>query len=413
MPNHLSPLRALLGFQGNHCASPKVFGAKGDGVTDDLVAIQNTINHLKTLKGGGTLVIDGIYRITNQLEMDTRVSIEGTGSGIVGGSSSAIMLDHATSSVFAWNAAVSGFGYMRQRVRNVFVGAKQANTGSVFGNAASSPLDLLLENVTVNESPGFGLLSGNVWSSGVSSRLTFKNCWLSTVGTSSFAAGNADDELTFDNCRFQTPSGASAHVLSMAAGRLRVTGSDFFGGASPTGSAGFIHTGAAAITRAYGNTFRSSNGDVWPAFTWASGARLVGRDNTIEGGARFTPTGSTPAVLANGSNLQRVNNQRLTLSTPINTTINDDWEQVTITQVNAGTPVWTLPNPLFAGQRLRINFQNSSGGSVTPTFSPSVNTIGQTIGAVPNNGYATYEFFVSDMVTPDTYAWYVSVATHT
>ena len=158
MPIHRSPLRAYSGLQGNNCASPRVYGAKGDGVTDDRVAIQATIDHLKTLPGGGTLLVDGLYRVTDTLEMDSRVSIEGVGSAITSSATSAIYIDHATHSMFNWGTISSGFGYTNQRISNVLLGAKQANNARVFAQDATHPLHLLVDNVTFNEGPSFGLL---------------------------------------------------------------------------------------------------------------------------------------------------------------------------------------------------------------------------------------------------------------
>jgi parallel beta-helix repeat protein len=66
----------------NKQANVRLFGAKGDGVTDDTVAIQNGINYLSAL-GGGTLVFpSGRYRVTSQITLYGNIMIDGCNSTI-------------------------------------------------------------------------------------------------------------------------------------------------------------------------------------------------------------------------------------------------------------------------------------------------------------------------------------------
>lgn len=63
--------------------SAKDFGAKGDGVTDDTVAIQSAINHVQTI-GGGTVFLPGSHLISNTLVINDAsangtVTLTGTG----------------------------------------------------------------------------------------------------------------------------------------------------------------------------------------------------------------------------------------------------------------------------------------------------------------------------------------------
>lgn len=411
MPNHLSPLRALSGFQGNHCASPKVFGAKGDGVADDLVPMQNTINHLKGLRGGGTLVVDGRYRVTGALQMDARVSLEGTGSGNLATPSSAILLDHATSSLFTWAAAGGGPGSCRQRLKNFFIGAMQPNVGSVLANTASSPLDLLVENLAWNENPSTGNMQSAFWQSSVASYLRFKDCWFNQVSGASVVTTTAGDDLSFEGCKFLTPSGADSHVVAQNSGYLSLTGCEFVGGSTPTNGASFVHVGSSGIAKAVNNLFRSLDGNAWPSFTWGSGAVLVESGSIFSGnGVKFN--GSATAVLASGSRVSLNPDTRLSLAG--NAILPDYVENITIVATSSTSPTYTMPHCLFPGQRLRISVQNFTGGSMTPAFSPSVGSItNDTITSFTNGSYASYTFVVSDIVTAGTYLWFMTAAGHT
>lgn len=57
----------------------KVYGAKGDGVTDDTIAIQAAINTAETDGGGIVFLPQGTYKITSPLIMKSGVSLIGVG----------------------------------------------------------------------------------------------------------------------------------------------------------------------------------------------------------------------------------------------------------------------------------------------------------------------------------------------
>lgn len=58
--------------------TPEMFGAVGDGVTDDTVAIKNALTHLQT--SNGTLLLKSVYAISDTLVVPRGVSIVGTSS---------------------------------------------------------------------------------------------------------------------------------------------------------------------------------------------------------------------------------------------------------------------------------------------------------------------------------------------
>lgn len=63
-------------FQMDGCVSVKNFGAIGDGVTDDTIAIQNAINSLTT---GGTLFFQKGTYLSNPLKIKSRIILLGDG----------------------------------------------------------------------------------------------------------------------------------------------------------------------------------------------------------------------------------------------------------------------------------------------------------------------------------------------
>jgi hypothetical protein len=414
MPLHRSPVRTLAGFQGNQCASPRVFGAKGDGTTDDLAAIQATINELKALPGGGTMILDGRFRVSDTIEMDSKVSIEGVGSAVTSDSSSALILNHDSHPFFNWGSIAAGFGFTQQRIKNVLLDAAQANSQPVFNHANNHPLYLIVENLTFNTSPGFGLLNGNLWNSAVNSKLVFRDCEFNQtpVAPQLFVGNGDDDLLTLDHCRFRIGSNANSRAIDMQAGNLDVINCDFLIGSTPQAGAAWIHTGPAGITRASHNKFHSPSNDIMPSFTWQAGARLVESNNTyniltgpiVENSpALFTLSGSVPK-LAEGSRISpRANRHRGDGNASV--TLDDYVSHTNFEALTATTVTFTMPRIFMPGQHYRLTLKNSTGSSLTTVFTPW-NSIGGTITNIASGKYAFYEFIAADSVTLGTYAWY-------
>jgi parallel beta-helix repeat protein len=68
------------GQLANKQCNVRIFGAKGDGITDDTLAIQNAINYLNGL-GGGTLYFPkGTYKVTSQITLYGNLIFNGCNS---------------------------------------------------------------------------------------------------------------------------------------------------------------------------------------------------------------------------------------------------------------------------------------------------------------------------------------------
>lgn len=104
----------------------KVFGAKGDGMTDDTVAIQSAINAAYAAGGGVVLFPSGSYLITRTMQLRSGVSLEGvdmfsatirTGTtnltmfSMVFGSPSGANLSIRNIHIYCTNTGVKGFQF--------------------------------------------------------------------------------------------------------------------------------------------------------------------------------------------------------------------------------------------------------------------------------------------------------------
>lgn len=108
----------------------KQFGAKGDGVTDDTIAIQNAINYIAQRNGGIAYMPNGTYLVSSSLIMYSKVKLQGSSYKLVE------IRDHAN---LGQNPIILAQGTLEQRLNNITIeGIKirngSASTGSYSGD---------------------------------------------------------------------------------------------------------------------------------------------------------------------------------------------------------------------------------------------------------------------------------------
>lgn len=397
------------GIQGNGYVSPRVFGAKGDGLADDLTPIQNAINAAKNFNGGtgGTVVLDGSYRISNSLAMDSRVSLEGVCSGTSTSDGGALYMDHATNGMFSWT--VNAGGKAKGRISNLLLSAMQGNTGNVFDYTNGLPLDLLLDNVVFNPSTT-GLLQGRFFGfEATGSKLAMRNCKIHMSGTakSFLIVDSAAARVTLTDCELRTPTSYNTKLIDLQAGSLTAKGCDFLAGLTP-GTAPFINLGGtAAVAVSSDNTFRGSDGNVQVAYTWSAAGKLVATNN-VYGDSVFITALTDQGLLADHSKLE-LSPYDIFNDTTTTPSLPPLYDQLTYRLSNASAPTITMPPILYKGRVFRFNIKNESGSGWTPTFSGHVPMA--TVGALSSGLSACYTFIANDVVTPGTVQWMlVSVA---
>jgi hypothetical protein len=415
MSRERAPLIVENGFQGNGFVSPRVFGAKGDGIVDDTAAIQTTINNAKTFNGGtgGTVVFDGPFRITSALSMDARVSLMGVGAGGATNEGPALFMDHPTNGMFSWVTTSSG--KVKGRISNLLLSALQANTGDVFGNTSGLVLDLLLDNMVMNESTS-GLLQGRVMDyEATASKLSMRNCKIHIAGATSsgLVVDSASARLTMVDCEWLTPTTYNAKLIDVQEGTLIATGCDFLAGLSPTfGTCPFINLGSTSANAiVLGNSFRGLDSNVQYAYAWSAAGRLVASNNTYDNGLRIITLSADPGLLALHSKLEMSPYDHVLSASPT-PAIAPFYDEVTI-ELSNGAPTITLPYMLYPGRKFRLNILNTSGGSMTPAFSTHVSLATAPVNALANNGIGSYVFGVSDANTPGTMQWVLLSASNT
>lgn len=113
--------------------TPQMFGAKGDGVTDDTVAFKNTIEN------SDVIVLKGTYKISENIEITERKTITSL-SDIIGGDSG-IIFENGCGFIFKSRYIT---------LKNVSITGNNSGTCIVFDNAEHAHF-IAIENVLINK----------------------------------------------------------------------------------------------------------------------------------------------------------------------------------------------------------------------------------------------------------------------
>lgn len=206
------------------------YGAVGNGVADDQVAIDAAIAAASAAGGGIVFFPAGTYRHTSAIIVPASVSLLGCGS-----SASIITTDHASQNGVTFNSAGS---YAPQTVRGLRVGAAQTNTGirCVVSTGAKVKIEDCYFGGTNTD--GYALsVSGNgseahVYDSMMSTPSANKNLVTATSG--------AGARSSFTRCKFVATAAAYTPASGMLIGvAMDVAGCVFDASACTAGTIGY------------------------------------------------------------------------------------------------------------------------------------------------------------------------------
>lgn len=329
-------LEVIRGIQ----VSVKDYGAVGNNVADDVVAIQAAINEVGRLGGGGVWLDPGTYAISSALTNTSKNGVSIIGSGPT---ASVIRSTSTTANIFTL-ASCSGF-----LIRNLGLTSTATNSGTAIALTGCS--SFVVDTVTIDGSGGGKfLVCASV--GGAASKTTFSNCIMSAKAADATARGitysaTSGAGHTVLNSNIDAGSGQSL-AFDLATGQVVLVGNSLSGAttfaATLTGNGYNIvgnHFASGVVVSATAELILFQSGNRWAAHT-ASFA--VG-------------TTQTPQVMSGLSHL-------------------------TASSGGAGAVAVNVPSPAAATARsvFYIMFTNASGGAVTWNLAAGYRLVG---GAAP------------------------------
>jgi hypothetical protein len=377
-----------------------VYGATGDGVTNDQTAIAAALAAAVAAGGGIVFFPKGTYLIGAAIEWDHRVSVMGVGMGLsvltTNSAANGRLLTWTSGSPQGAPLVISGMAFASTQsntgeqiystvavnmvLERCWLGASTTSTGTVLSIGGASKLRLINSRFTANGSANIAA----TWTS-TSAVVVATGCVFDTVGTTwAGSLVKPSGNSVFTDCVFDytslTAAGTRTIIENLSASdELTVTGC----------------------------VFKSLAQTVDFLFTLLDDALVIVRDNdfgTQANSTHYTVTGTLRA----GSFLQLVPKGSATAVLATSATFPVASEFVYIDFASTAPSVSHVP-VLYPNQRLEAIIKNSSGGNWGVSFIGG-DSIPSTTGTVNAGARRWYYFLATDFVTPGTYLWTLCAA---
>lgn len=362
----------LAGLDCFYNVKDPLYGAVGDGSTDDDAAIQAAITAAATAGGGIVFFPEGTYKITTKLTVGLGVSLVGVNpqSTIIASTGN----DDVTNITVLFQSDVVDYYAPRVCSGLQFNATGVHDGGSIIslGDAAN----IAFRDCQFGGDSGFDqctLISGNASTTGFA---TFENCHFTVVATGQKAIGDLDSAVvTVRGCRFIVePATYTGDVVSTGAGETKIRDCSFDASAVAAGTVTCIDAGAYGSGKASicGSYFLGGGGGTVNALSYTAGT-LHESENTFSGATLIAEISQALIIAAEPSDIILLSREGLTLSKTDDLnpapTAYDVSGYGTLNfkhDTNATPTLWEIPlKPGPVGSRLTVIVRNRSGQSNT------------------------------------------------
>lgn len=363
------------------------YGAIGDGVADDTVAVQAALTAAGVVRGRVHFP-DGRYRVVAKLVVPAGVSLFGI--GVV-----TLLKDHASAGFLSWESGTdAGCGVTVEDLR--FEGA-QVNTGRVFNVAVGVAVTFIRCSVNLTDNKLRGQIVKNDSSD---AKIKLVDCIAAMKGTSEIAIEGLG-AIDIRGGAYTAPASYASSNCFVDFLVSRCTDVSFTQLLSDVGGFAFIFAHDAVVK---GCKFRvTDNGasDLTYATAIVAGSLLVSSGNdfgTNDNGYCF-PCRGTGAV--RGSVIQMLPAVRQTVAGGT-LVLEAHYESITV-KYTASSPTFELPDPKVENQRLNVTFFNVSGGPLG--FGVDNYGFKASQPTPTNNSAAAATFVATDPLDTGTLVW--------
>lgn len=262
-----------------------VYGATGDGSTDDTSAIQAAIDDANADGGGIVFFPAGVYRITAPLTLKIQVALWGANA-----LASSISIDHATSNGITVSAGSSG---LSTSIRGLKIAPSQSNSGKHI--VVESGTIVHVQDCTVGSNTNTTGMCVSIANAATLVRVT--DCEILHAGTGAGARGisaSATGGAIVSGCRFTAPATWNGKLIELAAGGI-VMGNVIDMSASTAGAGvGVQLTGSTFGASIVGNFFPTPGSTGVAQFGGTSPLGLAELNSSTD--ASFSGTTTTPGT---------------------------------------------------------------------------------------------------------------------